>query len=172
MKMKILGIAACALALCFALVGCTQKTTDFTWYQAAVPDGYEMDGYYGDNAAKARFLGEDGKKEIQVEWNGVKDAQGICDAFLEWEGSGAEQLDDMKLGNYTWKATKYVSSSFSRIQFCTDLPNGLVGIVDTRGFTEADDKVLQDFVKSVKFVDNLQESYEKAKEISINDLKG
>lgn len=172
MKTKILGIAACALALCFALVGCTQKTTDFTWYQAAVPDGYEIDGHFGDNAAKARFLGEDGKKEIQVEWNGVKNAQEICDAFLEWEGSGAEQLDDVKLGNYTWKATKYVDSSFSRIQFCTDLPNGQVGIVDTRGFTEADDKVLQDFVKSVKFVDNLQESYEKAKEISINDLKG
>ena len=44
--------------------------------------------------------------------------------------------------------------------------------MDTRGFTEADDKTLQDFVKSVKFVDDLKESYEKAKEISISDLKG
>ncbi len=171
MKMKVLAIAACALALCFALVGCAQKTTDFTWYQAAVPDGYEMDGYYGDNAAKVRFLGEDKKKEIQVEWNGVKDAQGICDNFLEWEGSGSEQLDDMKLGNYTWKVTKYVSPTFSRIQFCTDLPDGRVGIVESMGFTEVDDKVLQDFVKSVKFADDLKESFEKAKEISISDLK-
>ncbi len=171
MKMKVLAIAACALALCFALVGCAQKTTDFTWYQAAVPDGYEMDDHYGDNAAKVRFVGEDGKKKIQVEWNGVKDAQGICDDFLEWEGSGSEQLDDMKLGNYTWKVTQYIGSSSSKIKFCTDLPDGRVGIIDTRGFTEVDDKVLQDFVKSVKFADDLKESFEKAKEISISDLK-
>lgn len=104
MKLKFLGIAACALALCFTLVGCnSQKVTDFTWYQAAVPDKYELNTSLGSNAAKVSFAKTDEGKELRVNWNGVKDAQGITQAFMEWEGTGSEQLDDMKIGNYTWK---------------------------------------------------------------------
>ena len=65
MKLKFLGIAACALALCFALVGCnSQKVTDFTWYQAAVPDKYELNTSLGSNAAKVSFAKTDEGKEL------------------------------------------------------------------------------------------------------------
>ena len=91
MKLKFLGIAACALALCFTLVGCnSQKVTDFTWYQAAVPDKYELNTSLGSNAAKVSFAKTDEGKELRVNWNGVKDAQGITQAFMEWEGTGSE----------------------------------------------------------------------------------
>ena len=60
MKLKFLGIIACALAFCFVLVGCnSQKTTDFTWYQAAVPDKYELNTSLGNNAAKVSFAKTD-----------------------------------------------------------------------------------------------------------------
>lgn len=112
MKLKFLGIAACALALCFALVGCnSQKVTDFTWYQAAVPDKYELNTSLGSNAAKVSFAKTDEGKELRVNWNGVKDAQGITQAFMEWEGTGSEQLDDMKIGNYTWKVAQNTEAS-------------------------------------------------------------
>lgn len=138
MKLKFLGIAACALALCFTLVGCnSQKVTDFTWYQAAVPDKYELNTSLGSNAAKVSFAKTDEGKELRVNWNGVKDAQ----------------------------------ASKPKIQFCTDLPDGRVGIVDARGFSDINDKDLQSFVKSVKFADDVSEAYDKAKEVSSDDLK-
>ena len=69
MKLKFLGIAACALALCFTLVGCnSQKVTDFTWYQAAVPDKYELNTSLGSNAAKVSFAKTDEGKELRVNW--------------------------------------------------------------------------------------------------------
>lgn len=69
MKLKFLGIIACALAFCFVLVGCnSQKTTDFTWYQAAVPDKYELNTSLGNNAAKVSFAKTDEGKEIRVNW--------------------------------------------------------------------------------------------------------
>lgn len=172
MKLKFLGIAACALALCFTLVGCnSQKVTDFTWYQAAVPDKYELNTSLGSNAAKVSFAKTDEGKELRVNWNGVKDAQGITQAFMEWEGTGSEQLDDMKIGNYTWKVAQNTEASKPKIQFCTDLPDGRVGIVDARGFSDINDKDLQSFVKWVKFADDVSEAYDKAKEVSSGDLK-
>ena len=59
----------------------------------------------------------------------------------------------------------------AKIQFCTDLPDGRVGIVDARGFSDINDKDLQSFVKSVKFADDVNEAYDKAKEVSSDDLK-
>lgn len=90
---------------------------------------------------------------------------------MEWEGTGSEQLDDMKIGNYTWKVAQNTEASKPKIQFCTDLPDGLVGIVDARGFSDINDKDLQSFVKSVKFADDVSEAYDKAKEVSSDDLK-
>ena len=51
------------------------------------------------------------------------------------------------------------------------MPDGLVGIVDARGFSDINDKDLQSFVKSVKFADDVSEAYDKAKEVSSDDLK-
>ncbi len=43
--------------------------------------------------------------------------------------------------------------------------------VDARGFSDINDKDLQSFVKSVKFADDVSEAYDKAKEVSSDDLK-
>ena len=77
----------------------------------------------------------------------------------------------MKIGNYTWTVVHISEASKPRIQFCADLPDGRVGIVDARGFSDINDKDLQSFVKSVKFADDVSEAYDKAKEVSSDDLK-
>ncbi|MDO4841288.1 MAG: hypothetical protein Q3982_01230 [Phoenicibacter congonensis] len=177
MKFCSVALVLVAMALCFSLVGCggtTQKVTDFTWYKAAVPENYEKDTHFGDTAAKVRFVKNDEGKTIEMGWNGVSgnDAQTIAQNKIDWYGSDyAKQLDDVKLGNYTWKVVEAEGSNKDMNTFYfVDLGENLIGEVDGYGFTH-DDKVIQDYLKSVTFSENLKEDYAKAKEIKADTLE-
>lgn len=176
LKFCSVALVLVAMALCLSLVGCgtQQKITDFTWYKASVPENFEKDTYFGDNAAKVRFVKNDEGKIIEMGWNGVSgnDAQKIAEDRIDWYGSAySKQLDDVKLGNYTWKVVEAESSNKVKNTFyVTDLGENLIGEVAGYGFA-SDDKILQDYVKSVTFSENLKEDYDKAKEIKADTLE-
>lgn len=105
---KLLVLSSFAFALCFALIGCgsAAKKADFVWYKAAIPESYEADTFFGDNCCEVRFENKADHSFIDVDWSRLD-----VDKVVEnYEESNSEDLGEMELGNYTWKAHSYFNS--------------------------------------------------------------
>lgn len=153
---KLLVLSSFAFALCFVLIGCgsAAKKTDFVWCKAAIPESYEADTFFGDNCYEVRFENKADHSFIDVDWSRLD-----VDKVVEnYEESSSEDLGEMELGNYTWKAHSYFNSDGTSI------------MVHTYKLTP-DDKPAQSFMESLEFDDNPSEAWREAEETPVPEIQ-
>lgn len=166
---KLLVLSSFAFALCFALIGCgsAAKKTDFVWYKAAIPESYEADTFFGDNCYEVRFENKADHSFIDVDWSRLD-----VDKVVEnYEESNSEDLGEMELGNYTWKAHSYFNSDGTKsTRYFMGNSDGTSIMVHTYKLTP-DDKPAQSFMESLEFDDNPSEAWREAEEAPVPEIQ-
>lgn len=166
---KLIVLLSIASALCFALIGCgsAAKKTDFVWYKAAIPENYEADTYFGDNCYDVRFENKADHSFIDVDWSRLD-----VDKVIEnYEESNSEDLGEMELGEYTWKAYSYVNSDGSKsTRYFMGNNDGTSIMVHTYKLTP-DDKPGKSFMESLEFADDPSEAWREAEEAPVPEIQ-
>ena len=166
---KRIVLLSIASALCFVLIGCgsAAKKTDFVWYKAAIPENYEADTYFGDNCYDVRFENKADHSFIDVDWSRL-DVDKVIENYQE---SNSEDLGEMELGKYTWKAHSYVNSDGSKsTRYFMANNDGTSIMVHTYKLTP-DDKPGKTFMESLEFADDPSEAWREAEEAPVPEIQ-
>lgn len=166
---KLIVLLSFVSALCFVLIGCSSaaKKTDFVWYKAAIPENYEADTYFGDNCYDVRFENKTDQSFIDVDWSRTD----VDKIVQNYEESNSEDLGEMELGKYTWKAHSYVNSDGSKsTRYFMANSDGTSIMVHTYKLTP-DDKPGKSFMESIEFADDPSEAWREAEEAPVPEIQ-
>lgn len=166
---KLIVLLSFVSALCFVLIGCgsAAKKTDFVWYKAAIPENYEADTYFGDNCYDVRFENKADQSFIDVDWSRTD----IDKIVQNYEELNSEDLGEMELGKYTWKAHSYVNSDGSKsTRYFMANSDGTSIMVHTYKLTP-DDKPGKSFMESLEFADDPSEAWREAEEAPVPEIQ-
>ena len=138
-KLGIIGFLACVLALSMSLVACggggasgddasaggtdaaVEATgTDFVWYSAQVPDGFEPYPYNGDSCAQIWFKNED--RIIAPGHSNMAPSDEVAHALEIYSDRTAGE--DVTYGAYTWKTLDFMWNGNPSCTYYTDYGDG------------------------------------------------
>ena len=148
------------------------KLTDFIWYEAEVPEGWEVkfiDGNYA-NAAEFHFDPDDDAAVLKITYNNSKTAQDELASSLDfWDDH--TQGDDITLGDYTWKVENFTwDDDTPSMALYTDTPDGNGNIEVTIFMSTTDNADIKAFLETLQFADDTYDAYNAAYNVEGTDI--
>ena len=144
----------------------TDTRTDYVWFKVDVPDGYVLDTSTGKDCSVARFSSVEESEEghtiniIPVFHSHTTVEDQVNKEVEFWAESAPRTVNEpVTIGKYTWTPLEFECNSAS-VDFYTEVEGNTIEV----SFHDAgiDEPVVQEFLESIEFPDDINTAYNKA----------